>query len=101
MTLFMFWMVGSNLSIWTIMITITFMINPIKQLFTVDQTFKQFEGKVNLFMPKLVYVAMVLLLLGMAIYKFSAMGMLPVQPIDWVYLLEPAHVKKVAFGIFQ
>lgn len=37
MTLFMFWMTGSGLSIWTIMITVAMVMSPIKQIFTVNQ----------------------------------------------------------------
>jgi len=37
MTLFMFYMIGNSLSIWTIMMTVAFVFNPIKSLFTVNQ----------------------------------------------------------------
>ena len=35
-TLFMFWMTGNAMSIWTIMITIAFVFNPIKSIFSVN-----------------------------------------------------------------
>jgi hypothetical protein len=35
-TLFMFWMTGTSMSIWTIMISISFVLNPLKQLFMVN-----------------------------------------------------------------
>ena len=72
MTLFMFWMVGSNLSLWTIMITISFVMNPIKQLFTIEEAFKQFEGKINLFVPKLRYIGSLLVVLAVAFYRFKS-----------------------------
>jgi hypothetical protein len=37
MTLFMLWMTGTSMSVWTIMLTIAFVVNPIKQIFMVNQ----------------------------------------------------------------
>ena len=33
----MFWMTGTSMSVWTIMISIAFVLNPLKQIFMVNQ----------------------------------------------------------------
>ncbi len=43
-----------------------------------------FEHKdINLLLPKLTYIAINFVLLGIALYKFSVMGVIPVSPNDW------------------
>ena len=101
MTLFMFYMTGNNLSIFTIMITVAFLFRPLSELFSINKAFVPFEGKgVNLFLPKMLYLLLHLVILGAAIYKFSAMGVLPVNAIDWVYLLEYKEKPSHAVGVF-
>ncbi|CDW82357.1 UNKNOWN [Stylonychia lemnae] len=87
-TLFMFYMTGTGLSIWTIMITCAFVMNPLKSIFGVNQAFVPFENKqINLLLPKLTYVFFNAVMLAGALYKFSIMGIIPVAPIDWVGLI--------------
>ena len=93
------------MSVWTIMICIAFLLNPIKSIFTVNQgkyytvfisqhlyhcvAFLQFENKsINLLMPKLTYIFFNAIILAAAIYKFSVMGIIPVAPYDWVGVIE-------------
>ena len=82
--MFMFYMSGSAVSIFTIMITMQFIMNPIKAIGSVNQTFTPYEHKdINLLLPKLAYIAVNLVLFAMAIYKFSVLGVIPVTPADW------------------
>jgi len=107
MTLFMFWMTGTSMSVWTIMISMAFVLNPIKQIFMVNQgrppvtetiAFIPFENKgINLLMPKLTFMFFNSVILLAALYKFSGkhpsvltrlvMGIIPVAPYDWVGLI--------------
>ena len=81
-------MTGTSMSIWTIMISISFVINPLKQIFMVNQAFVPFEHKsINLLMPKLLFMLFNSLILAAALYKFSVMGIIPVAPYDWVGLI--------------
>ena len=81
-------MTGNAMSIWTIMITVAFVFNPIKSIFAVNQAFTQFEHKnLNLLLPKLTYMFFNCVILGAALYKFSVMGIIPVAPYDWVGLI--------------
>lgn len=96
----MFWMTGSSMSVWTIMICVAFMLNPLKSIFAVNQgkinhqissftlAFTPFENKnINLLLPKLTFVFFNAVILAAAIYKFSVMGIIPVAPYDWVGLI--------------
>jgi ER membrane protein complex subunit 4 len=87
MMLFVFYMMGSGISIYTIMFTMNFAISPIKALCNTNQMFEQFEGKeVSLLGPKLLYAAANIISIGLGVYKFSNMGIIPVQPADWAGL---------------
>ena len=54
----------------------------------VNQAFAPYEHKdINLMLPKLAYIALNLVLFGVAVYKFSVMGVIPVTPYDWIGIL--------------
>lgn len=87
MFLFIFWMTGSSLSIYTIMFTVQFATTPFKAIFNVNQAFEPFEHKeLSLTLPKLLYIACNMVTIGLAAYKFSNMGIIPVLPADWAGL---------------
>ena len=88
MTGFMLWMSGANVNIFSMMITGMAVMNPCKALFNVNGAFKALDdGKTDLAMAKLTYVAMNLLGLAMGMYKCATMGLLPLTSSDWVRLL--------------
>ena len=81
MFLFIFWMTGSSLSIYTIMFTMQFAMTPFKSIFNIQTAFEPFEHKgLNTTLPKLVYIAANMVTIGLATYKFSNVGIVPVQP---------------------
>jgi len=87
MMLFVFWMSGNSLSIYTIMFTSQLAIAPFKAFFNVNTAFEPFEYKnLNLLLPKLLYLACSSISIAMALYKFGNMGIIPVQPADWAGL---------------
>ena len=84
----MFWFSGSQISIFSIMITMQLIMGPIKAIASVNQGFVQFEHKdFSLLLPKLMFVGINLFLLGIALYKFSVMGVIPVTPLDWAGII--------------
>ena len=92
MFLFIMWMTGSSLSIYTIMFTMQFATKPITSIMAVNKAFKVFKRKdLNLLLPKLVYIASNLVIVALAAYKFSNLGIIPVLPSDWAGLLSPKH----------
>jgi hypothetical protein len=87
MFLFMFWMTGSYLSIYTIMFTVQMVSGPFSAMTSVNKAFEPFEFKgLNLMLPKLLYIGCNFVSIGFALYKFSSMGIIPVQPADWAGL---------------
>jgi len=93
-TAFMLWMSGSSIQIFSIYATGNALISPLRGMLQLSQAFKQFEEKdgINLFMPKLVFVSLQLLALGVALYKCSTMGLLPLTSADWTsYLPEKVY----------
>jgi ER membrane protein complex subunit 4 len=87
MFLFMMWMTGSSLSIYTIMFTVQMVSGPFRAIFNVNQSFEQFEHKgLSLMLPKLLFIACNCASVCLALYKFSNMGIIPVLPADWAGL---------------
>ena len=90
MFLFIMWMTGSSLSIYTIMFTVSFATKPFSAIMTVEKSFKMFRHKdLNLILPKLAFIAANMIIIAMAAYKFSNLGIIPVLPADWAGLLTP------------
>eukprot|EP00607_Mallomonas_marina_P007710 CAMPEP_0182416822 /NCGR_PEP_ID=MMETSP1167-20130531/1193_1 /TAXON_ID=2988 /ORGANISM="Mallomonas Sp, Strain CCMP3275" /LENGTH=175 /DNA_ID=CAMNT_0024589921 /DNA_START=130 /DNA_END=657 /DNA_ORIENTATION=+ len=90
MTGFMLWMSGSSIQIFSIMMTGMALFNPIMAISSLQHTFSKFEGEgVHLTIPKLIYLSFQGLAIGLALYKCSTMGLLPVTSSDWTKLLPP------------
>ena len=88
MFMFIFWMTGSSLSIYTIMFTMSFAMKPFSAIASINTAFEPYEKKgINLLMPKLIYIGANAVTIAMAAYKFSNMGIIPVLPADWAGLL--------------
>lgn len=97
MFLFMFWMTGSYLSIYTIMFTVQMVSGPFAAIFNVNKAFEPFEFKgLNLTLPKLLFIGCNCVSIGFALYKFSNMGIIPVQPADWAGLFHDKVTIEVA-----
>lgn len=82
---FMLWMSGSSIQIFSIMMTGMALINPLKAIVGVNQFFAPFtkEEGVDVHLPKLIYLLLQLLGVGLALYKCSTMGLLPLTSADW------------------
>ena len=75
------------------MFTVQFATAPFKAIFNVNQAFEPYEHKgLSLVLPKLLYMACNTVTIGLAAYKFSNMGIIPVQPSDWAGLFAPKVV---------
>lgn len=96
-TAFMLWMSGSSIQIFSIMMTAMALFNPLKALAAMNEPFRQFEKEegVDLKIPKLIFASLQLLSLGVALYKCSTMGLLPLTAADWIdYLPSVEYVEK-------
>ncbi|CAM9774626.1 unnamed protein product [Phaeothamnion confervicola] len=92
MNAFMMWMSGSSPQIFSIMITGMSLMTPLKQLVSVQKVFKPLEdGKVDLTVAKLIFVALNVFGLATALYKCGTMGLLPLTSADWAHYLPHKH----------
>jgi hypothetical protein len=87
-TCLMLWMCGSEIQMFSIMMLGMALSSPFKALANVSAVFAQFENdasvKSELFRAKLLYVALTLLSLGVALAKLHFMGLLPTAAVDWM-----------------
>ena len=92
----MLWMSGSSIQIFSIMMTGMALFNPIMAITSMKQTFSKFEGEgLNLFVPKAIFISLQGLALGVALYKCSTMGLLPLTSVDWTkYIPEQQYLEK-------
>lgn len=87
MTGLMLWMSGNSLQIFSIMMLGMAFWTPIQKLMTVNSAFARFrDSGVDLIMPKLIYIALNLAGMGLALYKCNSLGLLPTSPADWVQM---------------
>ena len=94
MTMFMFWMFGNNISIFvlfpiiqTLSTAVGGLVNVGKGMHEFTSVFSPYEGMLpSLVKYKFLYSGIHLILLGLVLYKMSAMGMLPVLAADYVDL---------------
>ena len=86
MNAFMMYMSGSQLNIFSISITSGAILTPLSNLFGgMEQQFAALQGDVDLTTPKLIFVALNLVWLGVGLYKMSSMRLLPTTSADYAY----------------
>lgn len=88
---FMMYMSGKNLNMFSISITGMAIMNPIKGIVNMGNAFAPLEGDdsmgdskaEHLQMPKLIFMALNLVWLGVGLYKMGTMRLLPTTSADW------------------
>jgi hypothetical protein len=119
MNAFMLWMSGSSVQIFSILITSMLLYNPIKSILQVNELFNRFEhdeeekkilvsadtgisgllGMSNPFLlPKIAFIAVQLLSLGLGVWKMGSMGLLPTSDSDWLAFMKPNVPLEHSFG---
>mmetsp|Transcript_26659 Transcript_26659/g.40902 ORF Transcript_26659/g.40902 Transcript_26659/m.40902 type:complete len:192 (+) Transcript_26659:19-594(+) len=86
MNAFMMYMSGKQLNIFSISTTSMALMTPLMGLFNINNTFRPFQdadGKVDLQMPKLLFVLLNLVWFGVGLYKMGSMKLLPTTSADW------------------
>jgi ER membrane protein complex subunit 4 len=81
MNAFMMYMSGSSLNIFSISVTSSAILTPIKSFVSLPITFQGLGDDVQ--MAKLIYVFLNLIWLGIGVYKLSSMKLLPTTSADW------------------
>lgn len=84
MNAFMMWMSGKNLNIFSITTTAGAIMNPLQGILSVGKTFGPMEEQnANVQVPKLIFIVLNLVWLGVGLYKMSSMRLLPTTSADW------------------
>ncbi len=95
MNMFMLWMAGNDIHMFSIMITGNAIYSPIGQMLKVNEVFAPFNGddevKEELWRVKLVYVAMCFVSLFVGLAKLHFMWLLPTAAADWLDHTPPQY----------
>ncbi len=95
MQLFMLWMAGNDIQMFSIMITGNAIYSPISQIFKTNEVFAAFQGdeevREELWKSKLIYIAMCLVALCVGLAKLHYMGLLPTAAVDWLDHTPPQY----------
>lgn len=97
-TAFMLYMSGTSIQIFSMMSTGMALLNPLKAIASTETSFKKFEG-VDLRAPKLLFIALHLAQVGVALYNCSRMGLLPATSADWLSYLPNRAFSEVAGNV--
>ena len=89
----MSYMMGSQLSIFSIMFAFSMITMPVKSILQTNALFAPYEKnlKDKLGGPKSLYVFISFISLMVALYKFYSIGILPTSQSDWLSLLIDNH----------
>ncbi|KAL8499407.1 hypothetical protein ACS0TY_022398 [Phlomoides rotata] len=99
---FMMWMAGSTVHLFSIGITFSALMQPVNALRGVGKMFEPYkDNRVDLLVPKLVFVALNLVGLVLGIWKLNTLGLLPTHVSDWVSSLPPPQEVEYSGGGFQ
>jgi len=83
----LFWLIPNTPSIYTLTFAVFALMNPLRQLLTFNSAFVSLQDANNAFtlLPcKLIYLLANLLFTGLALWKISKLGLLPVTDADWL-----------------
>lgn len=92
MTLFMLWMVGNDISLFSIMFVGMAVSNPITSLLGTNKLFESFDEMIredpslrsSVTQAKLIYAACCVVAFVVGLVKLSWMGLMPVSSLDWM-----------------
>lgn len=88
MNIFMFWMMGSSVHIFTLVFMFSILYNSVKTIGGTDEVFKKYEAvKDAVTFYKLIYIALNGVVLAFGLYKLYGMGLLPLHAADYVALV--------------
>lgn len=100
MMAFMMWMSGNTVQIFSIGITMTGLVSPIKAILSSGPAFARFAGDdktTDVLLPRLLYCFIHLGGFAFALYKLSNLGLLPTHTSDWL-TSEPPQIAEFAAG---
>jgi hypothetical protein len=98
MTMLSFYFIGGSLSLFTIFIVGLYAYNSFSSILNVNNgknyfnqllAFKMFENhEYSIIQYKLIYIAFQSLVVAFVLYRIYGMGLIPLNPADWISLIE-------------
>jgi hypothetical protein len=99
MMAFMMWMSGNSVQIFSIMTTFGGVAQTVKAVLNSKATFAKFaDDRTDVTVPRIMYCAIQIVGLSLALNKLNSMGLLPTHASDWVSGLQPPRQLERAFG---
>ncbi|EFJ38529.1 hypothetical protein SELMODRAFT_402529 [Selaginella moellendorffii] len=99
---FMMWMAGNTVHLFSIGITFSALWQPISALQGIGKVFEPYkDARTDVLMPKLLFIAMNLVALGMGLWKLNSLGLLPTHASDWVSSLPPPQMVEFSGGVLS
>jgi ER membrane protein complex subunit 4 len=117
----MLWMSGSSIQIFSLMMTGMALWTPLNAIASINTTFARYEPtvtspttggvkssgpserdgeKIDLKIPKLIFLSLQLLALAIGLYKCSTMGLLPLTSADWTHhILSYSYLEHASVGV--
>ncbi|PVU90106.1 hypothetical protein BB559_002445 [Furculomyces boomerangus] len=96
MQMFMSWMSGSSVQIFSILITGMVLMTPIKAIMSIGSVFEPLEhsrisgeADINLFIQKLIFLMINTVGIIFGLYRLAIMGLLPTTTSDWLNFALP------------
>ncbi|KAK7201044.1 hypothetical protein NESM_000164400 [Novymonas esmeraldas] len=107
MTGFMMWMVGNDVSIFSIMFVGMAVVNPLQAIFGAGKMFAEFEESANadrqirsaVNQARWIYIGCCLIAFLVALVKLNWMELLPVSSMDWMDNTPPTY-QELSAGAF-
>ncbi|AAZ11822.1 Protein of unknown function (DUF1077), putative [Trypanosoma equiperdum] len=107
MTIFMMWMVGNDVSIFSIVFVGMAVTNPLQSMLGAAKVFEEFNEEAEkdphvrsaVGHSKLIYIACCFAALAVALIKLNWMGLMPVNAMDWLDSTPPQY-KEQSMGTF-
>lgn len=101
-TCFMLWMVGNTLQLFSIMSLGMAFMQPVQRIISINKEFAKYDkSKVDLSIPKALFVLLNAVGVAIALYKCHSMRLLPTAAIDWVVVFIKTPVENSAGAVWS
>merc|ERR1712131_245864 len=91
MNLFMMYMIGNQIGIWSIMMLGMTFFRTISSCASFKATSTQLENSDNFYLQILIWIMGQLAMVAMCMWKCNSMGLLPTHPSDWLTFSKAAE----------
>ncbi|XP_064398552.1 ER membrane protein complex subunit 4-like [Halichondria panicea] len=99
LNLFIMWMAGNTISLFPIMMVGMMCVRPVQALMGIKDVYLKLKGD-QAILQTIVFVLANLVGIGLGLYKFHSMGLLPTAQSDWLEFMEERQSLEISGGGF-